>query len=1054
MRQNSFKQKVLALVLTIAAFMMGQSAWATTKTVTYTLGREDVQLTQYWTLTHSGDTPFDGTTTVQHQQESNKTQATFNLPDGFTFTFTWGGAHIMGVGSSGSISYFMCQIANVSFSLDWNFTNRYVTNVSVTDQDGTASTLINGGTAFTSVTSSEQGSVNYTLATGAPFIKLVITYSDAPALSIFESDGENAYKIKSKDDLRHLANYVNNGKNDCDGLTFRQTDDITCDNTYTPIGYYASNNDQAWFKGTYDGQGNTVSGITVTRTGSSEASGYLGLFGCIYDGTVQNVVLANSTFTGKNYVGGIVGVSHHSNIINCRVESTVTINAGANNADYHGGIAGIHYQSNSRDIIGCVSAATVSNNGKSGCNSYGGIVGYLNNHTNVKNCLYIGSTVEADNYKGAIVGNYSSGFIKNNYYTAIDLGGVGADGSSSDRDGVRRARTVTLGENIVLVGDETAYNLSGLTAIGSGNYALSYNDGSTTTLYSGEGQTLTFSYTGAAPAEGYTIMLYVNGVQTTDNGNGTFTATMPAADAEVTISTIVTPWAGSGTPDDPWIIQYPSQLILLASNVNGGNNYEGKYFLQTADLIFDGSENNYISVGDSDHPFKGNYNGSGKTISRINIRKTYNSNNPSNSMSVGLFGRLDNGGVVDGIYLKHSTVIGFARVGGIVGWNKGGSVTNCAVESDVTVNGKGISSTTRRIDIGGVVGVLDGGVIDNCFSAATVGESSSSGQNYGGIVGHFKSGNLRNCQVVGATINGSAAGAVVGYLKSDGSLSHNYYNACTVNETTTNIGCGYPPGYINKIRDITKDDGAVQTAGIPLLDHSSNYYVINTYNGEANQNYTLAGRTLYKDGDWNTLCLPFNVTLAGSPLEGATLMELDIDAGTYEHVTGLDNGILYLNFKAATAIEAGKPYIIKWNNTAGNIQNPVFTGVTIDNDDSQMNWTTKEGNVTFKSTYSSVTFDSEDKSVLFLGDNNTLYYPEAGATIGAFRSYFQLDSPAAVKEFRLSFGEEDEVNGVSEVNASLEVNDNSWYTLDGRKLQVKPTKRGMYINNGRKIVIK
>ena len=58
----------------------------------------------------------------------------------------------------------------------------------------------------------------------------------------------------------------------------------------------------------------------------------------------------------------------------------------------------------------------------------------------------------------------------------------------------------------------------------------------------------------------------------------------------------------------------------------------------------------------------------------------------------------------------------------------------------------------------------------------------------------------------------------------------------------------------------------------------------------------LLHRTLYKDGDWNTLCLPFDVALEGSVLEGATLMELDTEAGSYEHITGYDEatGHLYL----------------------------------------------------------------------------------------------------------------------------------------------------------------
>ena len=272
----------------------------------------------------------------------------------------------------------------------------------------------------------------------------------------FNSLGGSEYEIASKIDLRHLALLVNKAQNDCIGLTFQQTQDITCDNTYTPIGYYVNSSDWATFRGTYDGQSHTVSGITVTRTGDTNADGHVGLFGYIryYSasdyGTVRNVVLASSTFTGCDRVGGIVGYNGGGTVQNCRVESTVTIKAGHNNAYYHGGIVGSNDNGN---IIGCYSAAAVSANGKTNCKQYGGIVGY-NIYGTVKDCLYAGTTVTADNYKGAIVGydENNKGVFSNNYYTAINLGGVGADGSSSDRDGARRARTVTLGENIALVG--------------------------------------------------------------------------------------------------------------------------------------------------------------------------------------------------------------------------------------------------------------------------------------------------------------------------------------------------------------------------------------------------------------------------------------------------------------------------------------------------------------------------------------------------------------------------------------------------------------------------
>ena len=87
----------------------------------------------------------------------------------------------------------------------------------------------------------------------------------------------------------------------------------------------------------------------------------------------------------------------------------------------------------------------------------------------------------------------------------------------------------------------------------------------------------------------------------------------------------------------------------------------------------------------------------------------------------------------------------------------------------------------------------------------------------------------------------------------------------------------------------------------------------------------LQGRTLTKNGDWNTLTLPFAISnFTGTPLEGATVKELNATT------SNLNNGTLTLNFISATSIEAGKPYIIKW--TGGtSLESPTFTGVTIEN---------------------------------------------------------------------------------------------------------------------------
>ena len=101
--------------------------------------------------------------------------------------------------------------------------------------------------------------------------------------------------------------------------------------------------------------------------------------------------------------------------------------------------------------------------------------------------------------------------------------------------------------------------------------------------------------------------------------------------------------------------------------------------------------------------------------------------------------------------------------------------------------------------------------------------------------------------------------------------------------------------------------------------------------------------------------------------------------------------------------------------------------------------------------------------MLYLGADNTLYYPNAAMTIGAFRAHFTLngltasDPNAGVRAFVLNFGEgSGESTGIISVDgAEGTVNGSDmWYTLDGRKLQGKPTQRGIYINNGKKVVIK
>ena len=223
-------------------------------------------------------------------------------------------------------------------------------------------------------------------------------------------------------------------------------------------------------------------------------------------------------------------------------------------------------------------------------------------------------------------------------------------------------------------------------------------------------------------------------------------------------------------------------------------------------------------------------------------------------------------------------------------------------------------------------------------------------------------------------------------------------------------------------------------------------------------NVTLAGRTLYKDGDWNTLCLPFDVTLANSPLAGNVTAKELTDANVVGDKVTLTFGPAG-ETEPITELIAGTPYIIKWDNDGSDdIVNPVFTGVTIDNSPEKIIDPQNDGSVQFKGNYSS-----------FEVDNNIIYYMAAGndnydgilqrakdsRVMKPFRAYFQFSDEIvnSARQFVLDFGES-EVMGISNIPNTSSTGEGSWYTVDGKKLDKQPTRKGVYIQNGQKVVIK
>ena len=199
---------------------------------------------------------------------------------------------------------------------------------------------------------------------------------------------------------------------------------------------------------------------------------------------------------------------------------------------------------------------------------------------------------------------------------------------------------------------------------------------------------------------------------------------------------------GSGTKDNPYKISSAAELRKFAELVNDdGETTANAVLTDDIDLnpdmkidedgkVTNGDElDQWTSIGTSSSRYSGNFNGNGKTIKNLYINNTTSANDQ------GLFGYVGSSGTVQNLSVSGS-VKGDAYVGGVVGYNNGGTVTGCIF------SGSGSVSVTGSYYVGGVVGYSSGGSsgsdsdsasVTNCYNTGSV---TSSGSPVGGVVGY------------------------------------------------------------------------------------------------------------------------------------------------------------------------------------------------------------------------------------------------------------------------------------------------------------------------------
>lgn len=247
------------------------------------------------------------------------------------------------------------------------------------------------------------------------------------------------YEINNGGKLFWFASYVNGDPTHVEEATSkhlninaRLTSDISLHNPknsgateWTPIGETSGIGTNA-FAGTFDGQGHTISDLSITTLPSGAVR--TGLFGTTYGGVVKDFTIKGSiTLSAGNKgdnsgIGGAIGATKYGTAVS-GVTSYVNISNTSANALVHvGGVVGELYSSTAKQCLyfGSINLQNASD-------SIGGVVGYINN-SEIGYCANLGTvkTATAGAYVGGVLGylNNEYGKVHNCYnYGSVKNGG-------------------------------------------------------------------------------------------------------------------------------------------------------------------------------------------------------------------------------------------------------------------------------------------------------------------------------------------------------------------------------------------------------------------------------------------------------------------------------------------------------------------------------------------------------------------------------------------------------------------------------------------------------
>ena len=509
-------------------------------------------------------------------------------------------------------------------------------------------------------------------------------------------------------------------------------------------------------------------------------------------------------------------------------------------------------------------------------------------------------------------------------------------------------------------------------------------------------------------------------------------------------------WDGAGTEAIPYIISNADQFIELceAFAASDAAKQKGKYFRQTADILFDKNvENNYKPITS----FTAHYDGAGHVISGLNITST-------DDGSAALFETLEGLATVRNVIIAGSNFKGqyVAPIAIIV--RDGSLVENCHVLRDVVVESANSA--------GGIVTNLSDAAakVTGCTSHATLKGNAG----IGGIVGFLNAGTLSNSIFLSNSITANNdTHAVVG-SRTAGTVEDCYFTAPTLSDALAKLMPMEKDDNENFLHQLHTRDEYLLKAG--LTKEQIDYDI--TFN---NRKMSAIQQT---DGTWKSkaysACLPFSMSIP---------QELQEDVKVYKlHEVDIENKVLQFT-NEFPILMGGEPYIIviSKGTFTPNAKNVTIVStpkepMVVKNADAskQMGW--------WCGTLKRIEQDQmvSEKAYIIQGNGTFECVPKnyKGAYTYPFRAYFSALEPFDFNVFQVKYihtenGEEDgdvtdfpadefdsdfdfdSETGINAIESSkLKVESSRFYDLQGRPLNGMPTTKGLYIVNGKKVVVK